>query len=49
VVDENQSRKKKKNANKRQGIKLKDVVFKLIPCLFPGIIENVLLGEKMDP
>ena len=27
---------------------MRDIVFKMIPCLFPAVIENILMGEKID-
>lgn len=41
--EEGQGKKKKKN-QKKQGSKLRDIVFKLIPCLFPAVIDNILIG-----
>lgn len=41
---EGQNKKKKKNNQKKQGAKLRDIVFKLIPCLFPAVIDNILIG-----
>ena len=43
-----ETKKKKKNNQKKQGSKLRDIVFKMIPCLFPAVIENILMGEKID-
>ena len=43
-----ETKKKKKNNQKKQGSKFKDIVFKMIPCLFPAVIENILMGEKID-
>lgn len=37
-------KKKKKGNQKKQGTKLRDIVFKLIPCLFPAVIDNILIG-----
>lgn len=42
-------KKKKKNTNKKQSSKLRDLIFKLIPCLFPAVIENILLANGIDP
>jgi hypothetical protein len=41
-------RRRKKITKKKQGSKLRDIVFKMIPCLFPAVIENILMGEKID-
>lgn len=41
--------KKKRNNKKKQGSKLRDIVFKLIPCLFPAVIDNILIGENINP
>lgn len=30
-------------------MKLKDCVFKLIPCLFPLVIEHILLSNEKNP
>lgn len=46
---EGDGKKKKKNNQKKQGTKLRDIVFKLIPCLFPAVIDNILMAEKVDP
>ncbi len=45
--DEGGNQKKKKK--KQQDDKLKDVVFKVIPCLFPLVIEHILLGLGLNP
>ena len=37
------TKKKKKNNAKKQGNKLRDIVFKLIPCLFPAVIDVILM------
>ena len=42
--------KKKKKVNTRKNVnKLRDIVFKLIPCLFPAVIDNILVGSKINP
>jgi hypothetical protein len=43
-------KKKKKNKDKAKGgLKMKDVVFKLIPCLFPLVIEHILISKGYNP
>ena len=47
-INNNSGGNKKKGQNK--GVtKLKDIVFKMIPCLFPQVIEHILLENNIDP
>ena len=47
--EEVQQKKKKKANNKKQSSKFRDIVFKLIPCLFPAVIDNILMANNIDP
>ena len=39
----------KKKGKKNADSKLKDVVFKVIPCLFPLVIESILIAQGLNP
>jgi len=40
--------KKKGKGQEKGGLKVKDVVFKMIPCLFPAVIEHILTSNGLD-
>lgn len=42
------AKKKGKDQNKG-GLKIKELVFKLIPCLFPSVIQHILTTKGVDP
>lgn len=44
-----QTGKKKGKGQEKGGQKVKDVVFKLIPCLYPLVIEHLLITKGFDP
>jgi hypothetical protein len=47
-VEQQQGKKKAKEQNKGSP-KVKDIVFKLIPCLYPQVIEHLLTKSNIDP
>lgn len=40
---------KKKAKEAKGGVKVKDIVFKMIPCLFPQVIEHILTSNEINP
>ena len=38
----------KKKGKEKGALKLKDIVFKMIPCLFPQVIDHLLLSNGID-
>ena len=47
--NEQQNKGKNKKDKKKGNVKVKDVVFKLLPCLFPLVIEHILLSNNKNP
>jgi hypothetical protein len=40
---------KKKGKEAKGGIKAKDAIFKMIPCLFPQVIDHILTSKGINP
>ena len=49
VVQQVQTGKKKAKQQNKGGFKVKDAVFKMIPCLFPQVIQHILASKGVDP
>lgn len=39
----------KKDKKKANNVKVKDLVFKMLPCLFPLVIEHILMSNNKNP